>query len=350
MIIRGEFVTIKKESEAGVTEESPCLLVNTSTGFRVEISPDDFLKIHNEEKAKTSQPAFEIGIGRPLDIDPRGSRSSSSRVDLSQSLKFLIEEIQKTNGVNLNEGNELIIQSETEKILELPWENMVEGTTIIYREVLSELEETDPSASKNFLILKSLAHIPDKENLSETIQQEAYNAILEFLVKDNKPDSRIDSLHLLKNTTKDNVTGIDWRNFDFLHVIMHGEDDGRLCLEKTTRYEEIDHMEMNEFLELLNSKAPVNYTLMFLSFCFSSGGGSKENSLSFELIKRGFSQNVIGYNGGIDTKSAMEFAKQFYSRLLSGKPIKESFKEAKASVTLKNEYIPFFYTRSLSAI
>ena len=206
MIIRGEFVTIKKESETGVAEESPCLLVNTSTGYRVEISPDDFLKIHSEEKAKTSQPAFDIGIGSPLDADPRGSRSSANRVDLSQSLKFLIEEIKKTNVVNLNEGNELIIQSETEKILELPWENIVEGTTIIYREVLSELEGINLSPSKNFLILKSLAHIPDKENLSETIQQEAYNAILEFLVKDNKPNSRIDSLHLLKNTTKDSVS------------------------------------------------------------------------------------------------------------------------------------------------
>jgi hypothetical protein len=146
------------------------------------------------------------------------------------------------------------------------------------------------------------------------------------------------------------VASLDWAKYNFVHMMMHGEGDGRLCFEKVDNYKDIDHMEIPDFLSVFTNGNIQDLSCMFLSFCFSAGGGTMEKNLSFELVRLGVSQHVIAYNGSVGTVTAQNFSQRFYSHLLGGSSIKESFKKSLLQLkgTDNSVYVPVLYTRYIN--
>ncbi len=352
MKIKGEIINSKTEDPTtGTFVQDSFLRVSilTTAGVNdIKIPLNEFQEKYTLGKNYSKQQLPEAGIGSPSDVGAVVvKKSAPKKVDFTDTLLFILEKISHDKNIKLTDDDELIIQSGTENILELPWENFVDQKTAIYREVLNSGEKMVESEARDFLIIKSLSYFTDTEtkpSLNETAQEEAYKVMLEYLVKDNKPNSRLDSLHLIKNATIENIRKIEWDKFNLVHMIMHGEEDGRLCFEHPNNYEKIDHMEAADFIDLVKES---RFSLVFLSFCFSAGGGGAENSLSFKLIQSKVAQNIIAYNGLVGSTTAQKFAEHFYSNLMNGRTVKDAYKVTKADHKgLTNEYTPFFYTQA----
>jgi hypothetical protein len=189
--------------------------------------------------------------------------------------------------------------------------------------------------------------MPDKTNIGNDVNEEIID-ILKKITENNKDSFRISEVHFLKHGTRTAVEEIGWNRFGYVHIALHGEEDGRLCLEDATSYDKIVHIGKNDFINLLKIDPKPYFLVVYLSFCFS-GGGTGSTSLAFDLIKDGVSENVIAYSGGAGSPSAKKFSSYFYNFLTVGQSPRSAFQSALIKYKSENpdsDYVPMFYTRT----
>jgi CHAT domain-containing protein len=171
--------------------------------------------------------------------------------------------------------------------------------------------------------------------------------LINFFLENEQQSFRMQKVLLSKHTTKQALGSINWSEYNFIHIILHGLSDGRLALENPdkTRYKDPDFMTVTEFLDILKGK---NLDLIFLSFCFSGGGldGEQEN-LAVQLTKNDASQYVIAYGNPVGDSSAASFAKIFYEYLINGSEIEQVYKTSLQKyyqLSSTGKYVPLLYT------
>lgn len=346
MIIRGLSIIERNKDESGSVSLVHYLQVETSTGIRSQIPFEDYRRAY-EEGSKEIRPATQnIDV---VDSSQVGFslESTYAGANLNPVLCLFLERLDIVTE-KLTEDSELIIQSELAEFLELPWESVV-GETFVFREVVCRSRPTleDGGRAMNFLLLMSHAHQPDKPHLGDDINKEIVD-VIEKIISNNKPLFRIDNVHFVKHATRRNLEAVEWNRFNLIHIALHGESDGNLCLEDLRVYDKIERISKEDFLAILQRNPKPYFSIVYLSFCFS-GGGIMSTSLAFDLIKGGLSESVIGYNGGVGSPSAKKFSSLFYSFLTYGRGSRSSFKEALRKYKEENinsEYTPMFYTRT----
>lgn len=347
MLISGSSIVEKSKDSSGILSLSHYLQIDTDTGAQTKILFDEYRKAYEESSIAVQPVSREINIATPVDaeivleIPHAGS-------NLNPVLGLILEKLKMQALDAITEDLQLTIRSELSEFLELPWE-AVAGTACVIREVICRdtTEVQDPIPSKHFLFVKSHSYQPDKSNIGNDINDEI-TGIFTSLAKTSGASFRGESIHFLKHATKVNLENITWDKYNFAHIALHGEEDGRLCLEDPQTYDNIEHMTKDAFLSILGASAHCRFTLFFLSFCFS-GGGTISTNLAFELVKNGFTISAIGYSGGVGSPSAKKFALGFYDHLTYGSEPRDSFQ--KAFTKYKNEsqtgvYMPMFYTKA----
>ena len=264
-----------------------------------------------------------------------------------QVVLFILEKIDfKHSEV---EGGEIIIKSDFVKFLELPWEQSIgEKIVIIRRFYGSQLIQSKSEYGKvnNLVILMSHAYKGIGADLEKEMKSEI-KSIYNILTEQNHSTFKTQKILFLKHTSKDMLKNIEWEDFNFLHLIAHGDSQGFLALEATgTDYKSPDLLSSKDFLDHFQKSA---FDLIFLSNCYSGGGLDNEDaSLALRLIESGCTHYSIGYREGTGEDSAKQFAEIFYETLVSGVNIEEVYKKSLLRYYQMNpqpKYIPFLFAR-----
>lgn len=241
---------------------------------------------------------------------------------------------------------DLIIISDLNIILELPWEKIFQTANIFRKYNSNKVEKHDLVNSNDLVILMSHAHEGVGYDLKPVMDQEIrsiYDA-LHILKENNQQSFRINRILLAKHTTKKIISEIDWGLYNFLHVICHGDSDGDLVFERDHQmfYRHPDIMKKQDFLSIINKGT---FKLIYLSICNSAGGSTVDESIAYKLISSGIAEYCIAYREGIGENSASKFASIFYSRLLQGKKIQETYKDSMVEFKKINskKYLPYLY-------
>lgn len=229
--------------------------------------------------------------------------------------------------------------SDNSNFLELPWEDFFSNSEAIFRKYNDNAERQFTHKQKNNLaIFMSHAHIGIGSDLSKCMNEEI-DGIYEsqkILRKNNQQSFRVESIFLLKHTTKKSLGSISLASYNYLHFISHGDLNGNIVLEvdDPTRYKDVDILSKSDFIKFLSTST---FELIFLSLCNSAGDRDNADNTAFQLVKNGTTNYCIAYNGQTSEISASRFAPKFYESLLSGKSIKETYK--KALLLYKSEQI-----------
>lgn len=339
-------IVFEKDTGTGGKNQFLELYLNNNT-YRIEYS-EFRSRISEESVDQILTPAIEIEASVVGQYSPQ---IPAGPARFKKALDFLLEGVVGV-GENLTKDEELIVESDSFLLLRLPWETVVDQQrTVVLRQVPdgSPNERLEEAAKKRarFLLLRSHAYrtgSTDHVDLSEKMTEEVCAIVNALSERSDTTDFHVGPVQMIKHVTKEEVSRIDFGSMHYIHVVMHGEDNGDLCLEKNDTPYRIDVMGRDDFLEMLDRAGVNGVLLFFLSFCYSGGGKVSDSSLSFELVKRGISEYSIGYDGGAGDQSALDFAKYFYPLLASGKSIKRSFSEAYKQRP-KSQYIPVLYGR-----
>lgn len=345
MVIKGSSVIERVKDVSGNIKLSHYLQVDTSLGARSRIPFDEYREVYERSISQNKPLTQVVDIGDPEQLGQSIGFISVSN-DLNPVLGLLLEKLEVPSGDKLTSDQELLIQSELAEFLELPWESVV-GETYVFREVIHAEDIVNSENSKNgFMVLMSHAHQPNKANIGNELNDEVID-IVDHITKNNKDSFRIDELFFLKHGTRSAVTEAEWSKFRYLHIVIHGEEDGRMCFEDASHYDRIDYISKDEFISFLNKDPKPHFLMIFLSFCFS-GGGAETASLAFDLVRTGVTESVIAYAGGVGSPSAKKFSKLFYNFLTCGDIPKSAFQKAIDKYKTENpdpEYVPMFFMR-----
>jgi len=279
-----------------------------------------------------------------------------SDLDYTPIIKFLSRKMREHN-VILDDVKKLYICSDHHLLLELPWEKLLLNNNqnqLVVREVMGTV--TERQAARNttdnkLLIITSYAYKGIGHSLDEGPEKgltgEVWHILLNCLLV-NECRTRMNNIMWNRHTSLRCLKQISFKEYSFLHFIMHGCHDGGIYLsqDSANRAKSPLHLTTDELLERVGDS---RFKLVFFSICYSAGGlkNSKPN-LCFELIKRGKSLYSIGYFGKSGNNSALEFSKLFYRHLLDSDNInienayetslKEYFSSGYAS-----QYFPYLY-------
>lgn len=261
----------------------------------------------------------------------------ADKVDISSLLKAKVEE-------------DLIIRSDLGMVLELPWEDIVNSSICVYRVVIGqENEGFEEKSENNLMLFMSHAYKGVGKNLKEAMDDEIRNIYgsLGDIMGENNQYFRMESIFLLKHTTRRSFEEIPWKRFNFVHFIMHGDQDGNLHFEKDdpARYKESDFIKIEDILNIMKGH---RFKLVFLSVCYSGGSLYDGDSLAFQIIKCGYSKYVIGYAQPAGEDSAKDFSNFFYKNLMNGEKINDVYKKSiKSYYSGKSRiYKPLLYVHS----
>ena len=345
MVIKGSSVVERVKDVSGNIKLSHYLQVDTSLGVQSRIPFDEYREIYERSISQNKPLTQGVDIGDPEQLGQAIGLTSVGS-DLNPVLSLLLEKLEVQSGNKLTSDQELFVQSELAEFLELPWESVV-GETYVFREVIHADDIVrSQNVKSGFMVLMSHAHQPDKNNIGNELNDEVID-IFDHITKNNKDSFKIDEIYFLKHGTKTAVTETQWDKFRYLHIVLHGEEDGRLCLEDGTHYDRIDYITKDEFVNLLNTGLKPHFLLVYLSFCFS-GGGSEKASLAYDLVRTGVTEHVIAYTGGVGSPSAKKFSKFFYNFLTCGDNPRMAFQKAMDKYKTENpepEYLPMFFMR-----
>lgn len=278
----------------------------------------------------------------------------SSGSDFKKIINYLIEKIAITESDFNSTNNELIIESGFGNFLELPWENVAKNKVIVFRRVPGETKNENKKTLNNLLFVTSnsvLSNEGEAADLKDMLKDEI-SAIIQHAILAIPKDFKIDDMHISKHTTKHSFKALQWESYNYVHFIMHGHDNGGLCLEEKDldRYKSQDVMNIDEVISALDGK---NFTLLFFSFCNSSGPRNGDSSLAFNITNKGISKHAIGYRFGVGQNSAFAFAEIFYKILFNGfgkdkqniieEVYKKSLLEYYTEPTTNKDYVPMLY-------
>jgi hypothetical protein len=323
----------------------------------------DINKVFYDIDIKEYQDKYAVALQErnPIDIVPTVSdsdetiqnddRIKSETFDSHNNSELLTYLFSKINidANQLSDLSDITITTDLPEILELPWEQIFDVNSVVYRkyfknEVVNRGSNWD---SNDLVILMSHAHEGLGYDLTEVMNQEIRSIYdtLHYLRDNNLQSFRIDNILLSKHTTRNSIGKLDWKSYNYVHFISHGTPNGDLALEKDDkeRYKYPDTITKGELLNILNS---YSFNLVFLSICFSGGGTKDEDSIAYQLVKNGITNYCIGYRGYVGEETANNFTKLFYEQLTLGGNISETFKKSYKTFRSENKkikYIPYLY-------
>ncbi len=292
------------------------------------------------------------GFSSIVDLEIDSKHSLETEVDIpnyTDFVRYILSKI-KTKCPEPSDQFDLFIISDLNEILEAPWEKVF-LSAIVFRKYISNgditLNSDDPC---NLVILMSHAHEGIAHSLAEVMNQEidSIYCTIQTLRINRSQSLRINKILLSKHTTKKALQEIDWKSYNFLHMICHGDSNGDLVLEdeRADRYIYPDIMEKETFTNLFDKKA---FQLVFLSFCNSAGGTTIDESVAFKLIKKGVTNYCISYFEGVGEIRASNFTSIFYKYMLRGTTIQETYKKTLLKYKEMNPdtvYSPYIFLRS----
>lgn len=351
MNITGRQISIQEGAEEDVV-----------AGDYIEVLIDTigrFLIPEGEFQARLSKARAEDSAGSEIAVAGIGSFHVDAPPATQKVVRFgkdaldFVAEVCQITEANITTDEELVVVSSFASFLSLPWETRVDGQqTIVLRKVVGDLtresESFDAKHVRNLLIVRSHAYrteIGDIGDLRESINDELKRMIDELVEKSDSA-FRIGNIQIVKHATKTTVLEeIDFADFTHVHMAMHGDENGSLCLEDGADATLADKLTQAEFIDMLNNDGVKDVSLFFLSFCLSAGGTKAQEHLSYELIRNGIAEFVVGYDGGVGTNFARDFSDYFYSNLANGASVKKAFIEALRRQKSKKTYLPVLYVR-----
>ncbi len=242
----------------------------------------------------------------------------------------------------------IIVISDLNIILELPWENLFRAAIIFRKCNFKKPSNSLIGASSNLAILMSHAHKGLGHDIKLIMDQEVESIyqILRDLRESNQQSFRVNKILLCKHTTRNTLSEIDWESYNLLHVICHGNLNGDLAFEKDdpSDYKQPDIIEKTDFVNALKKG---RFKLVFLSFCNSAGGEDVTESIAVQLIKNGVTDYCIAYREGVGQDSASRFSSTFYEQMRRGKDISETYELSITNyrqLTPSVKYLPYIYT------
>lgn len=343
--IAGSFKEVKEEIDS--IPKGKYLYIETNLKSEpIYIPLEEFSNLISRAKTKpkTNVPSSDSQVGTE---DDTPIERIGQKPDFKELMSFLLQKIDISFE---NHDNEVVILSDAGIFLELPWEDIANKKIYVFRKVPNSKAGGRVKTENNLLLLLSHAHENIGENLKKKMDEEIKGifALVNSVLENEQQSFRMEKVLFSKHTTKKSLESINWEEYNYAHLVMHGLPDGKLCLENPdkTKYKQPDFMSASEFLNILKEK---NLSLIFLSFCFSGGGlDGDEESLALGLVKNSASKYVIGYRYPVGDSSAASFAKTFYEHLINGDEIERVYKSSLESYYEKSgtkEYIPLLYMR-----
>jgi hypothetical protein len=324
MKISCELKYVKKEDP--ILKESPpgeYLCINTDKNTSLTLIPlSEFMNHYEESKRKfmssISDSEFKTN-DQTINITKK-----TNKPDFIEVINYLIKKITINNNDFNDEKNELIIESNFGNLLDLPWEKISDKNIVILRIIISEIKHESDKIEDNLLFVLSNANsYNDKkaQNIEKKSDEILY--IIERIMNIPPKEFKINHFDFSKHTTKESFKKLPWKKYNYAHFIMHGEENGGLCLEhpEINKYKDADILSAKEIITFLQQE---RLFLLFFSCCYSGGGvnnssnGTNDNdSIAFQIINKGIAKYSIGYRYGINDTNAASFAKIFYNNLIS---------------------------------
>jgi len=315
----------------------------------------EFMGYYERSKRESGLLTYEPSIGiNTLDNIVEVKNDIS---DFTNMMDFLASKLSISENV-FDSEDELDIESSFGNFLELPWEKITPKNVCVIRKIPTE-KTNFPEQINNLMFIISSSNVSangEMSDLKDKLKSEILKAI-DQVIQSAPKYFKVNNVAIAKHTTKESFGSLPWESYNYIHIIMHGDENGGLCLEsmEIDKYKIQDVMNIEEALDVLNDK---KFLLSFLSFCYSGGGLiDNKNSLAFHLVNRGISKYAIGYRHGVGEDSALNFSEIFYRILLNGsnsgrnnnkieEVYKKSLLEYNEKSGLNNRYTPILYTNT----
>jgi len=279
-----------------------------------------------ERKKKEFQ--GEIKAGSDTKDDGGFSTSANPKVEVVSSKNAMTNYLLEVMGIKEPPSNNIIfITSNDSMFLELPWESFFGISNSVIRSVYSDKKNTDYDMKKKdygynigVFISQSYKFLNESiPSLKEKIKEEVSGIykLAELITQEETPKYlKISKCAVHYHLNKEIMNNVNINDFDFLHIILHGDTEGNLCFEQNSEYyDQIEKFPKDDFMEFLREKS---FYVVFLSYCYSGGGLLKDNpSLAYQMIEEGISKYSIAYDSGVGQDSASEFANYFYRQILN---------------------------------
>ncbi len=288
--------------------EGKFLVIHTEGKDEIYIPFIEFSDLYKEEKGDVSSIDKSPNISfdnMPLDIN-----KDFVRPNFSKLMGYLKEKI----GINeaiFKSKNKLVIESNFDTFLELPWEDLVNEKIFVLRKVLGNKKNDSAHSPASLMIILSNSRSSNNGKRSD-LKKKLKTEVLEIAsstIEVQPKDFKINDIYISKHTTKIIFKLLSWDNCNYVHFIMHGSESGGLCLENENidEYKKEDILEVKDALRILKEK---KLFLIFFSHCNSS-------SFAYEVVNNGIAKYTIGYRQGVGETSANVFSRYFYKNLLS---------------------------------
>lgn len=285
--------------------------------------------------------------------------SKMGRPNFDKMMQYLSKEM-GIDSEYFTDSEELTVESDFGNFVELPWEDITDKRIIVIRRAIGiDLNEINDDVNNLLFIASNSNKYFDggsAADLREKMKDEILGVIALNSLGVASKDFKLDNIHISKHTTEESFEALPWDKYNYIHMIMHGDDKGGISLEYSNEgyYKMRATMNIDKVIKILSDK---KFLLLFLSFCYSGGGcvyGCE--SLAFRIAKNKISKYVIGYRYGIGEESALTFTDIFYRFLLSSsakneknrieKIYKESLIEYFKNPKFNSDYMPLLYINS----
>lgn len=230
---------------------------------------------------------------------------------------------------------DFIIESESDLMGGQPWSYFLGSCGIKSKQIRYVIkkktnQKSTPADNEdlNILVLVSKANIgSDGYTIGKIFDHfpKEVGFITNSAIKDIKqPLSKPTVYTVAKFINKDSISRVHFEEYNFIHILMHGHD-GELGFESNEDENIFDWVKKEQTLPFLK-KSTKKYKLIFLSLCDGAKSLANEHSLAFNLIKEDIAENVIGFNGRIESKDAAPmFCNFFYSAFLDCRDTLKAF-------------------------
>lgn len=341
----------ERDESVGIDKGAYLYIESSQKNEPIFIFVKKFTELYEKAKRETSiissDPQIESNIGSLNEI-------KSQRPDFKELMSYLADKID-IDCSSFQENDELVVLSDISLYLELPWEDIVDKEIFISRKIIGNKNLKSSISENRLLFLMSHAHEGVGGDLKKKMDDEIkdiYN-LLDLALENEQQSFRSEGLFILKHATKKSLQSLHWEDYNYVHLIMHGTQNGMLCLEKADKilYKYPDSISISEFLDIIKGNF---FNLFFLSFCYSGGGvvdteNGNVDSLAFKIINEGIAQYAIGFSYPVGDITASSFSKIFYNNLFIGHAIKDAYIESlrKCYKINSKKYIPFLYTNTI---
>lgn len=314
--------------------------------IQTNINTDSILELLDEFKKEIEHTSGVAQDDDPYISNPAVSLSATSlpHINIVESIfRKLKIDISK-----LSDFNDISVISDTSIFLELPWEEIsLDKKIIVIRRMSGRRDLTVNSQSNNLIVLLSHARNSFSDDISKHMNLEVddIDESVKFLRDETQGSFRIEKILISKHTSITALDNIDWKSYNMIHMIVHGESNGNLCFESNDplEYKEPNRMSHEHFIDKIKN---YKFKLFFASSCYSGGGVLNNGSIAFKVIEKNISDYSIGYRNPVGEFTAKKFASYFYRYLANGGNMVNVYKKALNRLYQEDpmvRYIPYLF-------